>query len=270
MGTLLQVGLPVVDALDSLKDSSTLRAYSKLYTYLHDNISEGKSFQQCFDEKPRYRKYIPTPIQGLITVGERSGRLSKIFMSISETFEAKTELTTKNLSVILEPVLLVIVWLGVVAVALAIILPIYSLVGGISKKPTVNRPARVVAINSPVIVGTSTLVTSTMLEIASPPTTSELQIVSNTLMMSNVVMPIMSVPTSTLPGYSALPSVQVLENSLGYLNIRSEPDAKSILLQKATIGAVFNYLEKRDGWYKIILSADSYGWVSSKYVKIMQ
>ena len=72
---------------------------------------------------------MPTPIQQLIIVGEKSGNLPETLLAISQSFEAKTELTTKNLTVILEPILLVIVWLGVVAVALAVILPIYSLIG---------------------------------------------------------------------------------------------------------------------------------------------
>ena len=47
--------------------------------------------------------------------------------------QEKIDDTTKNLTVLLEPILLVIVWLGVLFVALAVILPIYSLIGGINK-----------------------------------------------------------------------------------------------------------------------------------------
>jgi type II secretory pathway component PulF len=46
-------------------------------------------------------------------------------------YEEKISNTTKNLSVILEPILLVIVWLGVITVALAVVLPVYSLIGGL-------------------------------------------------------------------------------------------------------------------------------------------
>jgi type II secretory pathway component PulF len=61
---------------------------------------------------------------------EYSGTLSGTMLKIGEMYEAKTDITTKNLSTVLEPILLVIVWLGVVGVAFAVVLPIYSLIGG--------------------------------------------------------------------------------------------------------------------------------------------
>jgi len=64
--------------------------------------------------------------------GEKSGNLANILLKVGLMFEEKADSTTKNLTIILEPILLVIVWLGVVAVALAVILPIYGLVGGLS------------------------------------------------------------------------------------------------------------------------------------------
>jgi type II secretory pathway component PulF len=59
--------------------------------------------------------------------------LPETLLKIGETFDSKTDITTKNLAVVLEPILLLIVWVGVVAVALAVILPIYSLIGGLNQ-----------------------------------------------------------------------------------------------------------------------------------------
>lgn len=66
--------------------------------------------------------------------GEQSGNLTEILAKISASYEEKTSLTTKNLTVILEPILLVIVWLGVLGVALSVILPIYGLIGGFNSQ----------------------------------------------------------------------------------------------------------------------------------------
>lgn len=95
-------------------------------------IEEGNSFEKAFHSISRSRSYIPLPIQQMIIAGEQSGGLSKSLITIGENYESKSEITSKNLSVILEPLLLVIVWVGVVFVALAVILPIYSLIGGIN------------------------------------------------------------------------------------------------------------------------------------------
>ena len=267
MGTLLQAGLPVLEALSSLKDSGTLRPYSKIYTYLHDEIQDGRSFEECFSINKKIKKYIPGPIQSLISVGERSGSLGKIFLNISENFEAKTELTTKNLSVILEPLLLVIVWLGVVAVALAVILPIYSLVGGLSNKPTTGRGS------STNVATVSNSTSNKSAAVSSSTAISHLPIATSSII---IVGPKSSTSTTTAtPSSNILPVIvnnQVLEvatNSFGFVNIRAASSSKAALVRKANIGERLNFVERQDGWYKIILGTDLFGWVSAQYVFVV-
>lgn len=130
LGTLLDAGLPVTQALNSLASATDILPYRKLYEHLRDSVEDGNSFQKSFISFKRADRLIPEPIQQLIVAGEQSGTLSGTLLKIGRMFETKADTTTKNLTVILEPILLVIVWLGVVAVALAVILPIYSLIGG--------------------------------------------------------------------------------------------------------------------------------------------
>lgn len=129
LGTLLEAGLPVTRAVESIEKAATFPRYRKFYAYLKTSIEEGKSFQKSFADYKKLNKLIPVPVQQMIVAGEKSGKLRESLAKINETYESKIETTTKNLTVILEPILLVIVWLGVVAVALAVILPIYSLIG---------------------------------------------------------------------------------------------------------------------------------------------
>jgi type IV pilus assembly protein PilC len=132
LGTLLQAGLPIVQALESLSQASFFPHYKRFYVFLTESIDEGNSFQKSFIAyRHHLGKIIPVPVQQLIITGEQSGNLAEMLLSISKSYEERSETTTKDLSVILEPMLLVIVWLGVVAVAMAVILPIYSLIGGL-------------------------------------------------------------------------------------------------------------------------------------------
>ena len=100
---------------------------------LFRSIEMGNSFQKSFVSYPKVDKLIPPPMQQLIFSGEQSGNLNKTLIKIGQVLEEKSDTTTKNLTIIMEPILLVIVWAGVVGVAFAVILPIYSLVGGINK-----------------------------------------------------------------------------------------------------------------------------------------
>lgn len=132
LGNLLQAGLPILDSLESIRESSTFYRYQKFYSFLYEKVKEGNSFSKSFELYHRINALIPVPIQQLIITGEHSGNLPETFIKIGELYEGKTETTAKNITILLEPLLLVIVWLGVVAVAMAVILPLYSLIGNLN------------------------------------------------------------------------------------------------------------------------------------------
>ena len=133
LGSLLSAGIPIVDALESVKSATDFSAYRKLYASLAEGIEEGFSFQKIFARNPKNSVIVPVPIQQMIVSAEQSGHLSEMFIRIGRMYEEKTEMTAKNLAVVLEPILLVIVWLGVAAVAFSVILPIYGLIGGLQQ-----------------------------------------------------------------------------------------------------------------------------------------
>ena len=135
LGTLLSAGLSPTEALHSLSEATSLSRYKKFYLYLQESITDGNSFKKSFVQYKNINKLFPVPMQQLIIAGEQSGTLSETLIKIGQNYEAKTDTTAKDLTIILEPILLVIVWLGVLAVAFAVILPIYSLIGGLNPNP---------------------------------------------------------------------------------------------------------------------------------------
>jgi type II secretory pathway component PulF len=133
MGNLLEAGLPIINTINSLMESSSFYVYTSFYSYLRDRLDVGDSFQKIFKSYKNVHAIIPAPIQQLIIAGEQSGQLPDVFKKIGEAFEEKSEVSTKNLSVIIEPIFLIIIAIGVLVVALAIILPIYSLIGSVGR-----------------------------------------------------------------------------------------------------------------------------------------
>jgi len=133
LGTLIESGMPIAECLSSLEQAMNYPGYRALARHLRENIVEGKSFEESFKLYPKSKKYLPVTLQQMISFAERSGKLGKTLLSIGAMYETKNEISTKNLSVILEPLLLVVVWLAVIGIALAVIMPIYNLLGGVSK-----------------------------------------------------------------------------------------------------------------------------------------
>ena len=135
LGTLVSAGLSPVEALDSIAETASMVRYKKFYQFLREGVVYGDSFKKSFASYKKINKLLPVPVQQLIVAGEESGTFSSILIKIGDDYEAKTDTTAKDLTVILEPILLVIVWLGVLSVAFAVILPIYSLIGGLNPNP---------------------------------------------------------------------------------------------------------------------------------------
>ncbi|HEV7453920.1 MAG TPA: type II secretion system F family protein [Candidatus Saccharimonadales bacterium] len=131
LGTLLDAGLPVTKAIKLLADSSNAPQYRAFYEYLAASLADGFSFKQSIAQYKKVSKLFPPAVQQMVIAGERSGALSEVLLTIGRTYEQKSDITTANLEAILEPILLIMVSLGVMAVAVAVILPIYSLVGGL-------------------------------------------------------------------------------------------------------------------------------------------
>lgn len=246
LGTLLNSGMPVVEALNSLRDATTSSMYGKLYGYLRESIEEGRTFHQSFSTYPKADKLVPRPVQQMIVAAENSGTLADTLLRIAGIFEEKTETTTKNLSVIMEPMLLFIVFGGVMGVALAVIMPIYGLIGGLNKKqnssPSSGPPPEGMpgATTAPPAGTTVT-----------PPATTEGG----------------GQPVGTTPAAPTLKLIEVLETPNGFLNVRSAPGVEGSIVGQIYVGEKYEYEEEQNGWYKVILYDGSTGWVFGDYAR---
>ncbi|PIV90713.1 hypothetical protein COW46_01035 [Candidatus Gracilibacteria bacterium CG17_big_fil_post_rev_8_21_14_2_50_48_13] len=132
LGTLLQSGLPIAAAMDSIIEATNFDAYKSMYTQLRDLIVEGDSFRSSFERIKNSRLYIPLFIQQILAAGEKSGNLSPALKKIGDIYEEKTDEMTRNLTVLLEPIMLFIIWLGVIGAAMAVVMPIYNLIGNLN------------------------------------------------------------------------------------------------------------------------------------------
>lgn len=130
LAMLLNSGIPITKSLLSLSNVHDYYMYKK-YTYdLAIFIQSGKSFHNIFElDKKKTGALFPFAAQEIITAGEESGKLPEVLDQLGEKYEQESEQIAKNIAILLEPALLIVVWGGVVFLAVAILLPIYTLVG---------------------------------------------------------------------------------------------------------------------------------------------
>ncbi|KND51639.1 MAG: General secretion pathway protein F [Parcubacteria bacterium C7867-001] len=131
-GGLLKSGVPILESIELLRGSTSMTRYQALYAHLGHRVSEGDSLAQAFASFPRFNALVPAPVEEIIVTGSQSGHLADVLTRVGKAYEEKSDVSSRNLAIILEPLLLFIIWIAVVLVALGVILPIYNLVGSIN------------------------------------------------------------------------------------------------------------------------------------------
>src|SRR5205814_7011573 len=99
--------------------------------YPRATVLEGKKISDAFKE---YKNVFSGIMIKIIEAGERTGTLDKSMQDISEHLDYEVSNTLKTLTTVLEPLMLVMVGGLVGGMMLAIIAPIYSLIGQIGNR----------------------------------------------------------------------------------------------------------------------------------------
>lgn len=130
LGTLLKSGIPIADALTTTANALTSLPHYHQLLKASKKVSAGKTLSEALETSTSHLIF-PRLTTRMIAVGEKSGQLENNLLYLANFYEDEIDYTSKNLTTILEPILLIIISLLVAFVALAIISPIYELTGSI-------------------------------------------------------------------------------------------------------------------------------------------
>jgi len=125
--SLVSSGMPVIDAMEVASDVIGNEVYQKEITILKEEIKNGKSISVTLKSSHLF----PKMVGQLSTVGEKSGNLDEVFDKTADFYDRDIDSITANLSSLLEPVLMVIMGIGIGLVIISILQPIYGLVNAI-------------------------------------------------------------------------------------------------------------------------------------------
>jgi type IV pilus assembly protein PilC len=124
LASLLKSGLPITQSLEITANTLNNFSFKISLKRVNQEIEKGESFSKSLSA---YSTVFPPMVFQMIAVGEKTGRLEEVLFYLAEFFEDEVDTATKNLSTILEPVLLIAIGIVVGGVALAIITPLYQL-----------------------------------------------------------------------------------------------------------------------------------------------
>jgi type IV pilus assembly protein PilC len=126
---LLVSGIPITTALDLTRDVVSRKEISAVIERSRQMVLGGKRLSEGFKGA---KKFIPSIVIKMIEAGERSGSLDTAMQDISEFLDYQVSNKLKTLTALLEPIMLVLVGVLIGGMMLAIIAPIYGLVGQIN------------------------------------------------------------------------------------------------------------------------------------------
>lgn len=125
LGSLLKSGVSFIQALDILGENTPHPSYAAVFNGATDHVKQGKLLS---DFLASFKRLFPPIVINVIKVGEETGALDEVLQEMAIFYESEVDQTMKNLTSIIEPILMVAIGLAVGALAISVISPIYNLV----------------------------------------------------------------------------------------------------------------------------------------------
>ncbi len=126
LSSLMSSGVPIIRSMQIVARSLSNTHFRRSLSSAADEMAKGKGLSVTL--APYADLYSPLMIQ-MIQVGEETGQTSRILAKTADFYEEEVTNLTKNLSSIIEPVLMLVIGAAIGVFAVSMIQPIYSIVG---------------------------------------------------------------------------------------------------------------------------------------------
>ncbi len=122
-GLLAAAGIPLLSAINIVGDITENKVFKNALKDSYLGVERGLNFSAQLSVLPIF----PKIVSQMVRVGEETGKLDEIFYKLADYFEQESDNLVKNLTTAIEPIVLIILGIGVAFLVLSIILPIYKL-----------------------------------------------------------------------------------------------------------------------------------------------
>ncbi len=123
LSILIGAGVSILDALSIIIETSNNLIYQTAFENIYKQVEKGTSLGNSMTNEGVF----PPMLVQMTMVGEQTGHLDDTLMRISKYFEMESELAVKAMTTMIEPLVLVVLGLGVGFLVISVITPIYSL-----------------------------------------------------------------------------------------------------------------------------------------------
>ena len=125
LAVLLEGGIPIINALTTVSTVIGNSVYEEIFLKAADEVRIGGTMSNSLR---RYSE-VPPIVSHMIKIGEESGQIDAVLGHVARFYEQETEQITKNMTTLIEPIMMVFIGVAVGFLAVSVIMPIYNLAG---------------------------------------------------------------------------------------------------------------------------------------------
>jgi len=130
LSMLLKSNTKIVQALSITADTTNNLVYKRTLKAVSQKVKQGENMSDSLEKEPKL--FSPILVQ-MIAVGEKTGTLDESGLFLSDFYEKELDASTKAVTNVIEPLLLLIMGAGITFIALAIIQPIYGITSAFNR-----------------------------------------------------------------------------------------------------------------------------------------
>jgi len=123
LSLLIAAGLSILDSIKIVGDISGNRVYKDGLDLAYKGVERGLPFS----DQILSLKVFPRIVGQMIKIGEETGKLDEVMSRLANHFEAEADNSLKNITALIEPIVLIVLGIGVGLLVVSVILPIYQL-----------------------------------------------------------------------------------------------------------------------------------------------
>lgn len=128
LGTLMSSGVPVLQALNIVKETSGNEAVARAIQQVHDAVKEGESMSMPLEASGVF----PGMVVSMVDVGEETGALPEMLSRIADNYEDDVDTAVEGLTSVIEPIMIVFLAVIVGTIVIAMFVPLISIIGEMS------------------------------------------------------------------------------------------------------------------------------------------
>jgi type IV pilus assembly protein PilC len=123
LSMLLGAGISLVEALRIVSKVADNELYNQAFIRIAERVQKGFSISNSFEETAIF----PVIVEQMVATGEATGKLDEVLLRVSDYFATEAEQSVKALTSAIEPIIMIVLGIGVAFLVVAVIMPIYNL-----------------------------------------------------------------------------------------------------------------------------------------------